>query len=70
MFLVSKNLCVGVTEIFSDTKGLASSEATVLTGICDPSVDVLCIHKYLWMLYVFTQMVTHCIHFYSDIFAT
>lgn len=47
MFLVSQNLCVGVTEIFSDTKGLASSEATVLTGICDPSVDVLCIHKYL-----------------------
>lgn len=47
MFLVSKNVCVGATEIFNGTKGLASPEATVLTDICDPSVDVFCVHKYL-----------------------
>lgn len=47
MFLISKNLCVGATKRFNDTNALASSEATILIGLPDPSVDVLCTYKYI-----------------------
>ena len=61
-------LSVGAIKYLNDTKGLASSEAAVLTGIYDPSMDILCLQTFINTVY--TPMVTYCIHFLCRYFPT
>lgn len=38
-------LRIGALKYLNDTKGLASSEATMHIGIYDLSIDFLCVHR-------------------------